>query len=70
MSSFINLLKKSKNEKKTESFKWFNNAEIVFYWLKKAFTMTFILIHFDSEQRNQVEAEMSEHAIAKIYTQL
>jgi len=68
MSSFINLLKKSKIEKKTESFKWLSNTEIAFYQLKKAFTITFILIHFNSEQKNWVETDVSEHVIAEIYT--
>ncbi len=70
MSSFINLLKESKNEKKTESFKWLSDAEIAFCQLRKAFTMILILVHFNSEQKNQVETNASEHAIAEIYTQL
>jgi len=52
MSSFINLLKKSKNEKKTESFKWLSDTETAFYQLKKVFTTTLILIHFNSKLKN------------------
>jgi len=52
MSSLTGLLKGSKNEKKTEPFKWLKGAAKMFVYLKKVFMTAFILVHFDSELKN------------------
>jgi len=51
-SPLTGLLKGSKNEKKTEPFKWLKDAEKAFNYLKKAFTTASVLVHFDSELKN------------------
>ena len=51
-SSLISLLKESKNEKKTESFQWSNNAEKTFSKLKEVFTTVSVLVHFNSELKS------------------
>jgi len=69
-SPLTGLLKGSKNEKKTELFKWLKDAEKTFNYLKKAFTTAPVLVHFDSELKNWMKTNVSEHAVAGIYTQL
>jgi len=69
-SPLTGLLKGSKNEKKTEPFKWLKDAEKTFNYLKKAFTTASVLVHFDSELKNQIKTNVSEHAVTEIYTQL
>ena len=59
-SPFISLLKESKNEKKTESFQWFNNTEKAFSRLKEVFMTVSVLVHFNSELKSQVKTDMSE----------
>ena len=51
-SSLISLLKESKNEKKTESFLWLNNAEKMFSWLKEVFMTVSVLVHFNSKLKS------------------
>jgi len=51
-SPLTGLLKGSKNEKKTGLFKWLEDAEKAFNYLKKAFTTAPVLVHFDSELKN------------------
>jgi len=51
-SPLTGLLKDSKNEKKTGLFKWLEDAEKAFNYLKKAFTTTPVLVHFDSKLKN------------------
>jgi len=51
-SPLTNLLKGSKNEKKTEPFEWLENTEKAFIYLKKAFTTVSVLVHFNSELKN------------------
>jgi len=52
VSPLTGLLKGSKNEKKTEPFKWSEDTEKAFNYLKKAFTTAPVLVHFDSELKN------------------
>jgi len=52
VSPLTGLLKGSKNEKKTEPFKWLEDAEKAFNYLKKAFTTAPVLVHFYSELKN------------------
>jgi len=47
-----NLLKGSKNEKKTEPFEWLKDAAKTFDYLKEVFMTALILVHFDSELKN------------------
>ena len=63
-------MKGSKNKKKTESFKWFKDAEMMFSKLKEFFITVSILVHFDSELRNQIETDAFKYAVTEIYTQL
>jgi len=63
-------LKDSKNEKKTEFFEWLKDAAKVFVYLKKVFMTVLILVHFDSELKNQMKTDASEHAVTEIYSQL
>jgi len=69
-SSLTGLLKGSKNEKKTEPFKWLEDTEKAFNYLKKVFTTALILVHFDSELKNWMKTNVSEHTVTEIYTQL
>ena len=69
-SPLTGLLKGSKNEKKTEPFKWLEDTEKAFNYLKKAFTTAPVLVHFDSELKNWMKTDVSEHAMTEIYTQL
>jgi len=70
VSSLTGLLKGSKNEKKTKPFKWLEDAEKTFNYLKKAFTTAPVLVHFDSELKNWMKTDVSEHTVTEIYTQL
>jgi len=70
VSSLTGLLKDSKNEKKTESFKWSKDAVKTFVYLKKVFMTALILVHFDSELKNWMKTDASEHAVTEIYSQL
>ncbi len=70
VSSLTGLLKDSKNEKKTEPFKWLEDTEKAFNYLKKAFTIAPVLVHFDSELKNWMKTDVSEHTVTEIYTQL
>jgi len=51
-SSLTDLLKGSKNEKKTEPFEWSKDAAKAFDYLKEVFMTALILVHFDSELKN------------------
>ena len=51
-SSFISLLKESKNKKKTESFLWLDDVKKTFSRLKEVFTTASVLIHFNSELKS------------------
>ena len=64
------MLKSSKNEKKTELFKWFSDTEKTFCELKKIFITVLILVHFDLNLKNQVETNTLSHTVTEIYTQL
>ncbi len=68
MSLFINLLKDSKNKKKIGSFEWSEDTEIIFFKFKEFFTITFILVHFNSELRNQIEINALRYVVIEIYT--
>jgi len=70
VSPLTDLLKGSKNEKKTKPFKWLEDTEKTFNYLKKAFTTASVLVHFDSELKNQMKTDVSEHTVTEIYTQL
>ncbi len=70
VSPLTGLLKGSKNGKKTGPFKWLEGAEKAFNYLKEAFTTAPVLVHFDSELKNWMKTDVSEHTMAKIYTQL
>jgi len=63
-------LKGSKNEKKTEPFKWSKDAAKTFDYLKKVFMTALILVHFDSELKNQMKTDAFKHAVTGIYSQL
>ena len=52
VGSLTDLLKDSKNEKKTESFKWSEDAEKTFHKLRDVFMTASILIHFDFNLKN------------------
>ena len=64
------LLKGSKNEKKTEPFEWLKDAAKTFVYLKKVFMTALILVHFDSELKNQMKTDAFEHTVTEIYSQL
>jgi len=66
----MSLLKGSKNEKKTEFFEWLKDAAKTFAYLKKVFMTALILIHFDSELKNQMKTDAFRHAVTRIYSQL
>jgi len=70
MSPLTGLLKGSKNEKKTELFKWSKDAAKTFDYLKKVFMTALILVHFDSELKNQMKTDAFEHTVSEIYSQL
>jgi len=63
-------LKNSKNEKKTESFKWFKDVEKTFCKLKNVFTTALILVYFDLNLKNQVETDTLNYTVMRIYIQL
>ncbi len=69
-SPLTGLLKDSKNEKKTKFFEWSEGAAKVFDYLKKVFMTVLILVHFDSELKNWMKTNASEHAVMRIYSQL
>jgi len=52
VNSLINLLKNSKNEKKTELFEWFSDIKKMFCKFRITFTTISILIHFDFDLKN------------------
>ena len=64
------LLKDSKNEKKFKSFKWLKEAAETFIQFKNVFTTVSLLMHYDSELKNWMKTDASEHAVTEIYTQL
>jgi len=70
MSSLTGLLKGSKNEKKTEPFEWLKGAAKTFVYLKKVFMTALILVHFDSELKNQMKTDAFKHTVTEIYSQL
>jgi len=70
VSSLMSLLKGSKNEKKTEPFEWSEDAAKTFVYLKKVFMTALILVHFDSELKNQMKTDAFRHAVTEIYSQL
>ncbi len=70
VSSLTDLLKDSKNEKKTELFEWLKSTTKMFVYLKKVFMTALILVHFDSELKNQMKTDASEHTVTEIYSQL
>jgi len=41
-----------------------------FDYLKEVFMTAPILVHFDSELKNQMKTDASEHAVTRIYSQL
>ncbi len=70
VSSLTGLLKDSKNEKKTEFFKWLKDTAKTFVYLKKVFMTALIFVHFDSELKNWMKTDASEHTVMRIYSQL
>ena len=68
VNSLTGLLKDSKNEKKFESFKWSKEAAKTFIQFKDVFMTALLLMHYDSELKNQIETDTSEHAVTEIYT--
>jgi len=70
VSSLTSLLKGSKNEKKTKFFEWLKDAAKTFAYLKKVFMTALILVYFDSELKNWIKTDASEHAVMRIYSQL
>ncbi len=69
-SSLTGLLKDNKNEKKTGSFEWSKGAAKAFDYLKKVFMTALILVHIDSELKNWMKTDASEHTVTEIYSQL
>lgn len=69
-SSMTDLLKDSKNEKKSDSFDWSVKTQMTFDQLLVIFTSTSILIHFDFKNRSRVKTDASEYAVANIFSQL
>jgi len=69
-SSLTGLLKGSKNEKKTELFEWLKDAAKMFDYLKKVFMTALILVHFNSELKNQMKTDAFRHTVTEIYFQL
>ncbi len=69
-SPMTDLLKGSKNEKKSGPFDWPVKAQTAFDQLLVAFTSAPILIHFDPKNRVSVETDASEYAVAGIFSQL
>jgi len=70
VSLLTGLLKDSKNEKKTELFEWSKDATKMFVYLKKVFMTALILVHFDSELKNQMKTDAFKHTVTEIYSQL
>ncbi len=70
VSPLTSLLKGSKNEKKTEPFEWLKGTAKTFAYLKKVFMTVLILVHFDSELKNWMKTDASEHTVTEIYSQL
>jgi len=66
----MSLLKDSKNEKKTGPFEWLKGAAKMFAYLKKVFMTALILVHFDSELKNQMKTDAFRHTVTGIYSQL
>ncbi len=69
-NSLMSLLKGSKNDKKTEPFEWLKDTAKMFAYLKKVFMTALILVHFDSELKNWIKTDASEHTVTEIYSQL
>ncbi len=70
VSPLTDLLKDSKNEKKTGFFEWLKDAAKMFVYLKEVFMTALILVHFDSELKNWMKTDAFEHAVTGIYSQL
>jgi len=70
VSSLTDLLKGSKNEKKTELFEWSEDAAKTFVYLKEVFMTALILVHFDSELKNWMKTDAFKHTVTEIYSQL
>ncbi len=70
VSSLTDLLKDSKNEKKTEPFEWLKDTMKTFVYLKKVFMTVLILVHFDSELKNWMKTDAFKHTVTEIYSQL
>ncbi len=70
VSPLTDLLKGSKNEKKTGSFEWLKDAAKMFAYLKRVFMTALILVHFDSELKNQMKTDAFKHTVTEIYSQL
>jgi len=70
VSPLMSLLKDSKNEKKTKFFEWSEGAAKAFEYLKKVFMTALILVYFNSELKNQMKTDASEHTVTEIYSQL
>ena len=69
-SLLIDLLQESKNEVKTKSFLWFDDAAKAFDKLREIFITISILIHFNLKLRIRMKIDASNFAIANILSQL
>ena len=69
-SFLIDLLQENKNEVKTKSFLWFDDATKAFDKLREIFITISILIHFNFKLRIRMKIDASNFAIANILSQL
>ena len=68
--SLTDLLQESKNEVKTKSFLWFDDATKAFDKFRDVFITISILIHFNFKLRIRMKIDVSNFAIANILSQL
>jgi transposase InsO family protein len=64
------LLKGSKDGKHFQPWRWRNDQEIAFRWLRDAFTKAPVLSHFDATKELMVETDASAFAAGAILSQL
>jgi len=70
VSLLTSLLKSSKNEKKSESFEWFCDAEKMFCKFRDVFITVLIFVHFNFNLKNQIKTDALSYTVTEIYIQL
>ena len=67
--SFIDLLKKNKNDKKFEFFQWFDEQKQTFRWFHNIFVSIFILHHYDFIKKIKIKSNAFNFVVVDIINQ-